>query len=71
MFVIVEVDLVTAGEPIIGYWQSALVFNANINLATTLDTRTEARTVLGQALGADPTREFQYREVTQSLTLVP
>jgi hypothetical protein len=71
MFVIVEVDLVAAGTPIIGYWQSALVFNANINLATTLDTRTEARTVLGQALTTSPTREFRYREVTQTLALLP
>jgi hypothetical protein len=71
MFVVVEIDLAVAGTPVIGYWRSALIFGADINLATTLATRTEARTVLGQALSTVPTREFRYREVTQTLALVP
>lgn len=70
MFVIVEIDLAATGTPIIGYWRSALIFGDDINLAATLDTRTEARTVLGQALSTAPTREFRYREVTQTLALV-
>jgi len=69
-FVIIEFDLATAA--IIGYWNgSPDNLTQNINEATVFDTRDDVRYELGTALKDRPNREFQYRQVTQSLVLVP
>lgn len=70
MFVIVDFDLVAGA--IKGYFSDGtLDFNNDISKARTYLTRDEVRYELGRLLAGAPSREFRYREVTQTLTLVP
>jgi hypothetical protein len=70
MFVIVDYDLV-AGV-IKGYYSDGTFdFDPDLSKARTYETRDEVRYELGRLLSAVPAREFRYREVTQTLVLVP
>jgi hypothetical protein len=69
MFVIVDFDLVAGA--IKGYFSDGtLDFDPELNKARVYQTRDEVRYELGRLLASAPSREFRYREVTQTLTLV-